>query len=421
LPAGLPVVNGFDIPEIQQTVVKTQMKPRGFNSQEILKSIALLIVCWVAVVVLFALQLKVVSGFTMSQALRLSGPLWIIWLLLAPVTIGLALRFPYGQRRNIRHAVIHIAGCLAILFTSQTITRKFMGHQQGFIRPGGPPPWVQMRMQSGNTTPIPNRENTGNHGTRPFGLPLNLSAARSTFDMLIYWTLISSGQAYTWIRRAQERERQAIAAEASAKQAQLMALQSQLNPHFLFNSLNAVTTLVHTDPNAADEMLTDLSGLLRASLDSKSTPTIPLSRELQLLDCYLEIEKKRFGDRLAVQLKVDNKSHETPVPTFILQPLVENAIRHGIERTSSKGSITLTILQHPDQLHISIRDTGPGLDNKPSQSGRTGIGLTNTRQRLDRLYGERATLTLFNPQEGGCMVTIELPVEPLNADKNTSA
>ena len=397
------------------------MKSLDLNSLKILKSIALLIVCWIAVVVLFALQLKVVSGFTLSQALRLSGPLWIIWLLLAPVTIGLALRFPYGQGRNFRNAVIHIAGCLAILFTSQSITRKFLGNQQGFIRPGGPPPWVQMRLQSRNTAPTRDQENAGNHGTRPFGMPLNLSAARSTFDLLIFWTLISSCQAYTWIRRAQERERQAIAAEASAKQAQLMALQSQLNPHFLFNSLNAVTTLVHTDPNAADEMLTDLSGLLRASLDSKSTSTIPLSRELQLLGNYLEIEKKRFGDRLTVQLEVDTKAHETPVPTFILQPLVENAIRHGIERTSSKGTITLTILQHPDKLHISIRDTGPGLDNKPSQSGRTGIGLTNTRQRLDRLYGKNATLTLTNPQEGGCQVIIDLPLETPPAKENSPA
>ena len=397
------------------------MKPRSIHTHSIWKSIALLFACWIAVVFLFALQLKVVSGFTLSQALRLSGPLWIIWLVLAPVTIWLALRYPYGQGHNIRHAAIHLAGCLAILFTSQSLTRKFLENQQGFIRPGGPPPWVQMRLKSANIPDTSNQENQNSGETRPFGLPLNLSAARSTFDMLIFWTLVSSCQAYTWIRRAQERDRHVIAAEASAKQAQLMALQSQLNPHFLFNSLNAITTLVHTDPNAADEMLTDLSGLLRASLDSKSTPTIPLRRELQLLDNFLDIEKKRFGDRLNVQMEIDPKLQDSPVPTFILQPLIENAIRHGIERTSSEGTITLTVLEHEGKMQISIRDTGPGLDSKVSSASRTGIGLANTRQRLDRLYGEHATLSLSNPKEGGCRVLIELPLEPSYLEENTLA
>lgn len=382
---------------------------------------ALLSGCWIAVVILFALQLKVVSGFTLAQALRLSGPLWVIWLLLAPATIGLALKFPYGQGHNVRHAFIHMSACLAILFTSQVITRQFLGNRQGFIRPGGPPPWVQLRMQSDNIPEVADQGITREPGNRTFGLPLNLSAARSTFDMLIFWTLISSSQAYSWIRRAQERNRRAIAAEASAREAQLMALQSQLNPHFLFNSLNAVTTLVHSDPNAADEMLTDLSGLLRASLDSKSTPTIPLHRELHLLNSYLDIEKKRFGDRLKVHMEVDANTQETPVPTFILQPLVENAIRHGIEQTSSEGTITLTILQHANQLKIAIRDTGPGFATKPSNTNRTGIGLENTRQRLDRLYGTNATLNLSNPSEGGCLVVINLPMELPHLKENTPA
>lgn len=394
--------------------MKTQSNP----SIKWLKIIGLFIGSWLAVVLLFALQLHLVSGWSVNQALRMSAPLWMIWLALAPLTVGLALKFPYGKGHNVRHALVHLISCFVMVFASQTITRKFMANRQGFIRPGGPSPWVRLQMESNQSQGAPDATMSGFRANRPFGLPVNLTAARSTFDVLIFWTLISSCQAYTWIRRAREKEHHAIAAEASARKAQLMALQSQLNPHFLFNSLNAITTLVHTDAGAADEMLTDLSGLLRTSLESKANPTISLREELQLLEHYLDIEKKRFGDRLTWHMEIDDKAHDVHVPTFILQPLIENAIRHGIERTSLSGLITLTIIRATNKLRITIRDNGPGFQPKPHQSDRTGIGLDNTRQRLDRLYGASATLKLSNPPEGGCLVALELPMDP-NQTKGT--
>ncbi len=231
--------------------------------------------------------------------------------------------------------------------------------------------------------------------------------------MLIYWATVSICHAISNFRRSQQRERRTLELEASLAEAKLHALRMQINPHFLFNTLNAISTLVHTKPEAADNMIGNLSELFRASLDTTAEQEIPLRRELAFLSHYLEIEQTRFEDRLTVEQHFDPAILDALVPTFILQPLVENAVRHGIEPKRSPGLIKLTGYRQENILHLSVSDDGPGLakasgkDDKRATSH--GIGLANTRARLQELYPGKFEFKLTSEAASGCLVILEIP------------
>jgi LytS/YehU family sensor histidine kinase len=229
---------------------------------------------------------------------------------------------------------------------------------------------------------------------------------RAKFNIPIYWIIVSIAHALTWYRRSQERERSALQLEARLADARLEALRMQLHPHFLFNTLNAISTLVHRDPHAADEMIGNLSELLRATLDT-TAQEIPLHQELHFLDQYLEIQQLRFGDRLQVEKEIDATALEVKVPTLILQPLVENAIRHGIEPQTGQGKLRITAACDGQTLRLRVCDNGPAA--KPAAEGKAGIGLANTRSRLKELYGQSASLTLTTGSDGGFVAAIDIP------------
>jgi sensor histidine kinase YesM len=214
-------------------------------------------------------------------------------------------------------------------------------------------------------------------------------------------------QALTFYRRSEERERQALELEARLADAKLEALHMQLHPHFLFNTLNAISTLVHKDPNAADEMIGNLSELLRATLDT-GEQEIPLRQELAFLDRYLEIQQVRFGERLRIEKEVDAAALEGYVPTLILQPLVENAIRHGIEPEPAPGTVAIRAESKGDRLLLSVANNGATARLPAKPEG--GIGLANTKARLQQLYGANARLSLNSGSEGGFKVEIEIPL-----------
>jgi len=235
-------------------------------------------------------------------------------------------------------------------------------------------------------------------------------------DVLVYWSLVGVCQAITNFRSSQERERRAAELEARLTSAKLQALRMQINPHFLFNTLNSIAALVYVNPRAADEMLGDLSELLRRSLDSMEEQEIPLVQELEFIGAYISIEQKRFGERLRVEQSVPDELMKALVPALILQPLVENAIRHGIEPRRGPGLISIEAKQEGKHLHLIVRDNGRGLPGADLNGPvRRGIGLANTQARLQGLYGQDQSFSFGRAEPQGCRVDIRLPchLEPV--------
>jgi len=213
---------------------------------------------------------------------------------------------------------------------------------------------------------------------------------------------------FFYFAQARERETQAVRLAAQLSEARLGALRMQLNPHFLFNSLNAITVLVR-DGNTADasRMLELLSGVLRQVLQTDRGHETSLAEELDFLERYLAIEQVRFSDRLRPRVEIDASIARAAVPRFLLQPLVENALRHGIARRGDAGLVEIAGRREGETLVLTVRDDGPGLEEMAGSAG--GVGLSNTRQRLEALYGARASLVVTNAEGGGAIATVRLP------------
>jgi signal transduction histidine kinase len=234
-------------------------------------------------------------------------------------------------------------------------------------------------------------------------------------DVLTYWVIVGGYHALAIHRRMRATEREAARLEVQAAElrsltaeARLHALRMELNPHFLFNALNAISGLVRrADRDGAVAMLARLGDLLRVTLNRDTAPQVPLGRELECLELYLDIERVRFADRLTIELDVPDALHDALVPPLILQPLVENAIRHGIAPAIGGGSITVRARRDDDHLHIDIRDTGGGWGDRPGP--REGVGLSNTRARLTQLYGPAAAVHTGSALDGGAVVSLSFP------------
>jgi len=233
--------------------------------------------------------------------------------------------------------------------------------------------------------------------------------ARLTFanidkELLVYWIIVLTSHAAGYYRRYRE-------GELRASQAQLQALKMQLHPHFLFNSLHSVSALIHKDPEAADRMITRLGDFLRMTLDNAATQEVGLRKELEFLNCYLAIEGIRFNDRLTTEVKVDPRALDCRVPNLILQPIVENAIRHGVAPRSAPGRVEVSAERVGDKLRLRVKDDGPGIQSAKSNGvgSRGGVGLANTRARLEHLYGKAYRFEMTNDPRGGLVVTLELP------------
>ena len=227
------------------------------------------------------------------------------------------------------------------------------------------------------------------------------------FNLLIYWVIVAVSQAFDYYRKYRERELRAAELEKRLVQAKLQALQMQLNPHFLFNTLHSISSLMHKDVEAADRMIMRLSDLLRAALEGAETQEVSLQQELDLLQLYLAIEQIRFGKRLTVKMEIAPDTLKAQVPNLILQPLVENAIRHGIEPRSRPGCIELRAHRRADSLTLEVSDNGAGLrQNGPVKEG---VGLSNTRARLRELYGSAHRFEMLSGPEGGVRVELEMP------------
>lgn len=215
-----------------------------------------------------------------------------------------------------------------------------------------------------------------------------------------------------WQQSARERER-LVRAESQAREARLSALRYQLNPHFLFNSLNAASTLVLQGKAVpATRMLAQIGELLRTTLDNDARAEIPLSQELAFVGQYLAIEQTRLGDRLRVQTAIATETLDAVVPSMLLQPLVENAVRHGVAPLIEGGTIAIESMTRSERLLLTVRNSGPRANGHPVRNSPSskGIGLANTAERLKTLYGDDQQFSLRSPEAGGYEVTIEIPL-----------
>jgi two-component system LytT family sensor kinase len=233
-------------------------------------------------------------------------------------------------------------------------------------------------------------------------------------ELPVYWALLGLQHAVDYYHESRERAVRAAQLETRLVEAQLQALQQQLHPHFLFNTLHAISALVHRQPDKADEMIERLSDLLRIALDKVGVQEVTVAEEIEYLRAYLDIEQVHFGDRLEIVYRIDAHALDVLVPNLILQPLAENAIRHGLAPRAGKGRLSIEAVVDGETLVLRIADDGRGLIG--GVVGRFGVGLGNTQARLERLYAGRATLACAPAAEGGCVVTVTLPVRQKEAE-----
>ena len=305
---------------------------------------------------------------------------WVGYSLWTPAIFWLGRRFRFDRKGWKVALAVHAPASLAITSVHMVIVGTVRFYLQG-VR-GGDPDW-------GHTI---------------------ADAFFRTVDLQLpfYWGVIGLQHAVDYYRQGRARELRAARLEMRLIESQLQTLQQQLRPHFLFNTLHAISAMVHRDPDKADVMIERLSDLLRITLQKVGVQEVELAEELEYLRAYLDIEQVHFGPRLRVEYRIDAAALDVLVPTLILQPLVENAIRHGLEPQVRGGCLTVDAQADGDTLWLRIRDNGIGFAK--GRPRRDGVGLANTRSRLDRLYGEQAALTIRENAGGGVLVDVYLPL-----------
>jgi len=234
-------------------------------------------------------------------------------------------------------------------------------------------------------------------------------------SLLSYWVLVAAAMVYRIYDQGRLRQIYSAQLEARLAETRLEMLRMQLQPHFLFNTLQAATMLIHDDPHGAEDVLLRLSQLLRVSLDELHVQEISLSREIELLGCYIGIQERRFGDRLRFDLRIDDDVLAFAVPSFVLQPLVENAIQHGIGKHKESDVVSIRAFQKQNRLYLEVCNRTSSLADAPERLLSRGTGLSNTKERIEQLYGNEHSLQLCNLEPKGVCVKLSIPVRQLPA------
>jgi signal transduction histidine kinase len=300
---------------------------------------------------------------------------WYCWALLSPAILWLGRRFPLARRDWWRSVpVLFVAG---LLFTGLKIVLRFeVGQLLPFV------PTMRVR---------------------------GLLLSQFHLNLATFWVILGIGAAFEYYRKFRERELRASQLESSLAQSQLQVLRMQLQPHFLFNTLHTISALMQEgEIESADRMITRLSDLLRLALETVHTQQVRLAEELEFLQRYLDIQQIRFQDQLRVHVEIAPDTLDASVPSLILQPLVENAIKHGIGPHARGGTVTVRSHRENGMLCLEVRDDGAGLP--PGwELGASGVGLANTRERLAQLYGAKHTFVVENAPGGGVIARLEIP------------
>jgi signal transduction histidine kinase len=323
-------------------------------------------------------------------------PRWLTWALVTPLIFRAANRFPFRSDRLARPVWTHLLIAMAISTAIELLWLQVTLAMQAYLEPD-----VLARARA-NWAEV--------YST--------VILSRLVSGAFTYGAVLGVATTLGYHRQVREREVRAAQLEAQLALAQVQALKMQVHPHFLFNTLHAVTVLIREDPIAATRVVTRLGDLLRLTLSRATTAQVSFRRELEILTLYLEIERTRFHDRLEIAYDVQPATLGALVPDLVLQPLVENAIRHGVSPNPGAGRIELRSRRDGDWLTLEIRDNGAGLPHGRVRPD--GIGLSTTRARLERLYGDRQELTLENLPDGGCVARIRIPFQ-LTTDERGDA
>jgi two-component system, LytTR family, sensor kinase len=314
---------------------------------------------------------------------------WYLWAALTPFIFSLGRRWPMDRRHWPVSLPVHLAACfLCTLLVVAITTEAFL-----LLAPEGE---ESSKMTYGQL----------------FRLEL---VGYLVVYLWVYGGILGVGQAVEYYRRFRERELRASRLEARLAQARLEVLKMQLHPHFLFNTLNTISALMHQDIELADRMVARLGDLLRATLENAGAQEVPLRKELEFIRPYLEIEQARLGDRLSVTTDVDPGALDASVPYLLLQPLIENAVRHGIAPYTSPGRVEIRARRDNGELRLEVRDNGPGLSADQQRELRSGVGVANVKARLEHLYGTAQHFEMANQPGGGLAVTVRVPYREDNS------
>ena len=320
-----------------------------------------------------------------SYAIYLQMTWAYMWALVTPLILLLAARFPMERKLWGRNLLVHVVSGL-LLSTFVTWSGHFLLYLNYGWRAGKP---------------------------YPTDRALRFVIENFSEGVGIYLLIAIITYAFSYYNRYRQGELRATQLEAQLSQAQLQALKMQLHPHFLFNTLHSISALLTRDTESARKMISRLGDFLRLTLENSGSQEVSLKQEIEFLKCYLEIERIRFQDRLTTHVDVDPEALDARVPNLILQPIVENAIRHGIAPRSTPGLIDIQAKQVNGFVRIKVRDNGPGLPVNRSDDNlfNKGLGLSNTQTRLNRLYGPEHRFELTNDPRGGLVVTLEIPTK----------
>ena len=318
---------------------------------------------------------------------------WYTWMALTPAVVWLARRCRLERGQLIRHAAALVV--LGVVVAVGQIVLEYAADRAAVAVMNDPGVSVRVWLAD---------------GAQGAALELQYLMPRKIgFSYVVFWAIVLATHTVDFHRLYRDRELRTAQLEGALATAQLRALEAQIQPHFLFNTLNAIASLIPDDPAAAEEMVESLSDLLRVALRNGTAHEVPLAEELALIEQYLHIQQRRLADRLRVTRAIEPGALDALVPPLVLQPLVENAIRHGISPRSGGGIVALSAHLDGDTLVIAIDDDGPGL--APGGTGHPpgGVGIANTRARLERLYGTGATLNLENGERRGARAIVRMP------------
>lgn len=338
---------------------------------------------WSSVAFVYFGMLAAGKPLTFEASLLAGLPEWYSWAALTPLVFSLGRRFRLERRQWLRAALFHLVCGTAVALADLALVTAINRHFGPTVSYVGPVFW---------------------------DVYLKIVLRYFHYTFIIYWVIVAAAHAAQYYLSSRRRELEAVQLQAELGIAQLAALRMQLQPHFLFNTLHTIAGLVRDGRGvAATSTIARLGDLLRQTLGNGQCNEVPLREELRFIEAYLEIEQIRFSDQLEVGFAIECETLDVPVPSMSLQPLVENAIRHGIARESGVGRLDVRARRQRGSLRIEIRNDGPsyGGDLKPMAEG--GVGLANTRARLSRLYGTNGRLELRPDATGGTLAVLEVP------------